>query len=143
MDRIYSDSLRRFLARTWRVFWPVLRQVVGWLFIGLGLLGLVLPILQGVLFLVIGIALVGRRNIVIRYSRVATKRLLRRWAALPTPVVGASGRMALHGQREFSRRARHLHRRYDAWVERRYGRAAGLGSAPACDGHYERPPEQA
>src|SRR5690349_2585769 len=86
MDQAYSNSFRRFLARTWRVFWPVLRQVIGWMFIVLGLLGLVLPILQGVLFLVLGIALVGRRNIVIRRSRVATKRLLRRWAALPTPV---------------------------------------------------------
>jgi hypothetical protein len=80
---------------------------------------------------------------VIRHSRVAIKRLLRRWAALPTPIVGRSGRMALHGQREFSRRARHLHRRYDAWVERRYGRAAGHMGAHARDRRYKRPPEQA
>ena len=142
MDQVHLDNIRRFVARTWRVFWPVLRQVLGWAFIVLGLLGLVLPFLQGVLFLVIGIALVGRRNIVIRHSRVATKRLLRRWAAQPTPIVGRSGRMALRGQREFSRRARHLHRRYDAWVERRYGRPAGHGM-PTRERHYERPPEQA
>jgi hypothetical protein len=122
----------------WRVFWPVARQVLGWFFIALGLLGMVLPVLQGVLFLVIGIALVGRRNIVIRHSRVALKRLLRRWAALPTPVIGRSGRVALRAQREFSRQARQLHRRYDAWVARRFGR-----SPAAPESRYKRTPDRA
>jgi hypothetical protein len=143
MDRAYLDNMRRFLARTWRVFWPVLRQVLGWFFIALGLVGLALPVVPQIPFLVIGIALVGRRNIMIRRARVATKRLLRRWAALPTPIIGRSGRMALRGQREFSRQARQLHRRYDAWAERRYGRAAGHIAARERERHYKRPPEQA
>ena len=115
-------NLQRFLARTWRLFWPIMRQVLGWLFILLGLIGMVLPILQGVLFLVIGIALVGRRNIVIRRSSIAIKRGLRRWAALPHPLVGPSGRAALRAQREFSRRSRHAHQRYHAWAARRFRR---------------------
>ena len=122
MDPIHRHNLRRFLAGLWRALWPIARQAFGWLFIVLGLLGLVLPLLQGVLFLVIGIALVGRRNIVIRRARVAIKRLLRRWAGAQTPLIGSAGRAALRAQREFSRRARHLHYRYEAWMRRRAGK---------------------
>jgi hypothetical protein len=140
MERVRVNKLRRFMRGVWRVSWPVARQVLGWFFIVLGLLGIVLPVLQGVLFLVVGIALVGRRNIVIRRSRVALKRALRRWAALPTPVVGPSGRMALRAQREFSRSARHLHQRFDAWREQRFGRppAQAHGAAE----RYDHPPDR-
>jgi hypothetical protein len=102
-------SFRRRLASAWRLIWPVLRQVLGWIFILLGLLGLALPILQGVIFLVIGIALVGRRNRLIRWASVSFKLFLRRWAALPTPLIGPLGRMALRGQQEISRQRRRLH----------------------------------
>ena len=98
------------------MLWPVLRQVLGWIFILLGLIGLVLPILQGAIFLVIGIALVGRRNRLIRWASVSFKLFLRRWAALPTPLIGPLGRMALRGQQELSRQRRRLHWWY---VERR------------------------
>ncbi|MFL5805600.1 MAG: hypothetical protein ACJ8CR_28165 [Roseiflexaceae bacterium] len=109
-------GLKRRLAITWRHIWPVLRQVLGWLFILLGLIGLVLPILQGVIFLVIGIALVGRRQRLIRWVSVHFKLFLRRWAALQTPLIGPLGRMALRGQQELSRQRRRLHWWY---VERR------------------------
>ena len=108
-------SMRRRLAIAWRVIWPVFRQVLGWLLILLGLIGLVLPILQGVIFLVIGIALVGRRHPVIRYVSVYFKLFLRRWAAIETPVIGPLGRMALRGQQEVSRQRRRLH---FWWIER-------------------------
>jgi hypothetical protein len=110
-----SISVRRRLAIAWRVVWPIFRQVLGWLFILLGLIGLVLPILQGVIFLVIGIALVGRRHPVIRYVSVYFKLFLRRWAAIETPVIGPLGRMALRGQQEVSRQRRRLH---FWWIER-------------------------
>lgn len=112
-------SLKQRLVNIWRIVWPVLRQVLGWLFILLGLVGLVLPILQGVIFLVIGIALVGRRNRLIRWVSVSFKLFLRRWAALPTPLIGPLGRMALRGQQQLSRQRRRLH-----WwhVERRLKR---------------------
>jgi hypothetical protein len=102
-------GLKRRMALTWRRIWPVLRQVLGWLFILLGLIGLVLPILQGVIFLVIGIALVGRRHRLIRWVSVHFKLFLHRWAALQTPLLGPLGRMALRGQQELSRQRRRLH----------------------------------
>lgn len=140
MDQTHLDNLRRFLVRVWRVFWPVMRQVLGWFFIVLGLLGIVLPILQGVLFLVIGIALVGRRNIVIRRSSVFIKRLLRRWAAHPHRLFGSLGRAALRAQREFSRHSRHAHLRYEAWVARRARRPAAC--PPALDARPENSRER-
>ena len=99
----------RRAAAIWQRVWPVLRQVLGWFFIVLGLLGIVLPVLQGVLFLMIGIALVGRRNIVIRWAAVRFKQFVRRWAALDIPLVGWLGRLALQAQQETSRRRRQIH----------------------------------
>ena len=103
---------RRRLVRVWWLAWPVIRQVIGWLFIFLGLLGLILPVLQGVLFLVIGVALVGRRNWLIRRASLLAKRLLRRWARLTTPLIGPLGRVALRAQYRLSRQSRRLHRRF-------------------------------
>jgi hypothetical protein len=108
------------MAIAWRVIWPVFRQTVGWLFILLGLIGLVLPVLQGVLFLVIGIALVGRRHPLIRRSGVSFKLFLRRWAALDTPVIAPLGRIALRAQQQVSRQRRHMHWWY---IERRRAKA--------------------
>jgi hypothetical protein len=114
-----SVDVRRRLAIAWRVIWPVFRQVLGWLFILLGLIGLVLPILQGVIFLVIGIALVGRRHPLIRWASVYFKLFVRRWAAVKTPVIGPLGRLALRGQQEVSRQRRRMH---FWWIERRQTR---------------------
>ncbi len=36
--------------------------IIGWLFIGLGILGLFLPILQGILFIMIGLAILSSRS---------------------------------------------------------------------------------
>ena len=83
MQRMTRTSYRRGLL----IAWGLLRQVLGWFFILLGLVGLVLPVLQGVLFLVIGIALVGRRNWLIRRSTLVFKRFLRRWATVRSPLV--------------------------------------------------------
>jgi hypothetical protein len=112
----WHHGLIRRLATAWRLAWPVLRQILGWIFIILGLLGLVLPVLQGVLFLVIGIALVGRRNWVIRWSSIRLKLFQRRWAVLQTPLVGPLGRLMLRGQQELSRQRRRMHWRH---VERK------------------------
>ncbi len=40
--------------------------IIGWLFIALGILGLFLPILQGVLFILIGLAILSSRSDIIR-----------------------------------------------------------------------------
>jgi hypothetical protein len=112
------------------------------MFIVLGLLGLVLPLLQGVLFLVIGIALVGRRNIVIRHSRVAIRRFLRRWAAVQAPVIGPAGRLAHRAHRQSARQSRHLHHRYDAWVRRHFRRAPASPPEAPLEGRYDRRPDR-
>ena len=39
--------------------------IIGWLFIALGILGLFLPILQGVLFILIGLAILSSRSEII------------------------------------------------------------------------------
>src|SRR5690349_3560559 len=134
MQRTTRTSYRRSLL----IAWWLLRQILGWFFILLGLLGLVLPVLQGVLFLVIGVALVGRRNWLIRRSLLIFKRFLRRWAAVQTPLVGAAGRLALRAQWKCSRESRHLHRRYAEWRQRRAGLRDQqvLGDAP--DVPYKR-----
>ena len=36
--------------------------VIGWFFVGLGILGLFLPILQGILFIMIGLAILSSRS---------------------------------------------------------------------------------
>jgi hypothetical protein len=111
---------RLYVRHAWLSLWPILRQILGWIFIVLGLLGMVLPILQGVLFLVIGIALVGRRNWLIRRVSVSYKLFLRSWAKRSTPLIGPLGRLALRAQQEVSRQRRRLH-----WwrIERRKRRA--------------------
>jgi len=133
METTRTHQYRRYLAHVWQLAWPVIRQVLGWFFIFLGVLGLLLPVLQGVLFLVIGVALIGRRNWLIRRAALLIKRSLRRWAKVSTPVVGPLGRMALRAQHECSRQSRRLHRRM---AERKQQRAR-LAEPPA-EAPYER-----
>jgi uncharacterized protein len=40
----------------------ILMLIIGWCFVGLGILGLFLPFLQGVLFILIGIAILSTRS---------------------------------------------------------------------------------
>ena len=40
--------------------------IIGWLFIGLGILGLFLPFLQGILFILIGLTILSSRSKLIR-----------------------------------------------------------------------------
>jgi len=40
--------------------------IVGWFFIGLGIVGLFLPILQGILFIMIGLAILSSRSELVR-----------------------------------------------------------------------------
>lgn len=115
----YRRSLQATIAATWRVIWPILRQVLGWLFIVLGILGIFLPILQGVLFLVIGVTLVGHRNPVVRWVSARYKVLLRRWATLETPLVGPTGRLLLRMHRESARQYRRARWNYAEWRRQR------------------------
>ena len=40
--------------------------IIGWLFIGLGVIGLFLPFMQGVLFVLIGLAILSSRSDIIK-----------------------------------------------------------------------------
>ena len=41
-------------------------QVIGWIFLALGALGLFLPFLQGILFIMIGLAILSSRSVLIQ-----------------------------------------------------------------------------
>jgi hypothetical protein len=88
--------------------WLILRPTLGWLLIVLGLIGMPMPIVNGTIFLVLGLILVGPRNRVIRWSRVNIKLILDRWALMHNPLLGFSGRMARNSARQISRQNRRL-----------------------------------
>ncbi len=103
-----SPVPRRWLRTTWHYVGLWLRLTLGWFFIGLGVLGVILPILPGMPWLIIGTWLIGRRSRLFRKTGVAGKRFLRRWAAHERPVIGGLGRWALRTQREASRQRRRV-----------------------------------
>ncbi|NTU79889.1 MAG: hypothetical protein HGA45_10875 [Chloroflexales bacterium] len=89
--------------------WVVLKPILGWTLIVIGLIGMPMPIVNGAIFLVIGLALVGQRNWLIRWSRVQIKLLLQRWAASDMPVIGPLGRLARRSAQQISRQNRRVH----------------------------------
>ena len=110
------------LRRVWFSLWRSARLILGWAFIALGILGVILPLLPGMPFLLIGTLLIGRRSRLMRQASVWGKRMLRRWAALDRPVVGAVGRWALRTQRDTSCQLRRITwwclERWEAWQRR-------------------------
>ncbi|MEI8167517.1 MAG: hypothetical protein WCG26_14140 [Chloroflexales bacterium] len=101
--------------------WLMLRPVLGWVLIVVGLIGMPMPIINGTIFLVLGVILVGKRNRLIRWSRVQLKLLLARWAALDTPVIGPLGRLARRSAQTISRQNRRMHWWFIARQARRRG----------------------
>lgn len=64
----------------------LVRWISGWFVIVLGILGVFLPLLPALVLLPVGVALVGRRSTVVRWSRTRMKLLLRvaeTWRGLP------------------------------------------------------------
>ncbi len=107
--------------------WFVLRPILGWLLILIGLLGMPMPVVNGTIFLVIGLVLVGHRNWLIRWSRVQIKLLLQWWAGLDTPLIGPLGRLARRSARAVSRQ----NRRMRWWLMERRARRRGAPSERA------------
>jgi hypothetical protein len=89
--------------------WQALRPSLGWLCMAVGALGMIFPLLPGIPFLLVGVALVGRRNWVLRWVSVQEKRVLRRWARHPAPIVRGVGRWLARRQWHVTNR---LRRRY-------------------------------
>lgn len=68
-------------------------MVLGWGFIVLGLLGLVLPVLQGILFLLVGLYLLGRSSPRARLVRLRLRRRYPEWAGRFDEAEGRARRM--------------------------------------------------
>lgn len=58
----------------------MIRRILGWSAISLGLLGIVLPVLPGIIFIAIGIVLLGPHDPALRRSAIAIRLILRRWS---------------------------------------------------------------
>ncbi|MBA3471346.1 MAG: 2'-5' RNA ligase family protein [Herpetosiphonaceae bacterium] len=95
----------------WRI-WPVVRPIVGWLCIVLGILGIILPILQGIIFLVIGATLIGRHHPLIRWFRVRYKQLLRTWRRSPNRLLAWIGRRGEQALAILERQMLHLRQHF-------------------------------
>jgi 2'-5' RNA ligase len=102
----------------WRV-WPVVRPIIGWICIALGILGIILPILQGIIFLVIGATLIGPRHPLVRWVRVRYKQLLRRWMRSPNRLLSWLGRRGHQALAALHRRTRHLRQLFQLRAKRR------------------------
>jgi hypothetical protein len=92
---------------TWGTIWTAFRLISGWICILVGLVLFPLPLPLGLPLIILGILLVGTRNIMLRWLRVHMKILLRRWAALSTPIIGPLGKWLLKTQKAAARRWRH------------------------------------
>ena len=85
-----------------------LRLLIGGILILIGCLGVVLPILPGMPFFILGSLVIGRRSRPFRRASIAGKRFLKRWAAHQRSWLARTGRWSLLAQRDTSRRLRRL-----------------------------------
>lgn len=102
---------RRLLSLNLQRAWLILRQVLGWLLISIGILGMILPG-PGIPFFVLGVLLVGRRHHLLRRSSVMLRLHLRRLGRRP----GIIGRGAQLARQQFHRvrtHARPVFRKFD------------------------------
>ncbi|MDP9312519.1 MAG: hypothetical protein M3R24_16805 [Chloroflexota bacterium] len=72
----------------------LLRRALGWTMIGLALLGFVMPLLPGVIFLGLGIVLLGPHDPTLRQAGLWTRLLLRRWSHARQPHLRSLGQFA-------------------------------------------------
>jgi hypothetical protein len=77
----------------------VLRGIVGWPLIAVGLLTFPLPIPVGLPLLVVGTLIIGPRSRPIRLATIMLRQGLRRWSRLRVPLIGPLGRWLLEKQR--------------------------------------------
>jgi hypothetical protein len=88
---------RRRLRVPLRVAWSIGRQVLGWILIIIGILGMILPG-PGIPFFILGVLLIGRRHPLLRRGWVTLRLYLRALARRPGRLGRAAhlGRNALH-----------------------------------------------
>ena len=102
------DSAARAIRRGGALLFQSLRLLVGGILIFIGCLGVILPILPGMPFFILGSLVIGRRSRPFRQTSIAGKRFLKRWAAQQRPWLARTGRWSLLAQRDTSRRLRRL-----------------------------------
>ncbi len=73
----------------WRYVKPILMQILGYAFLALGVLGLVLPFLQGILFLLIGLIILARYA---TWARRLLERLRARYPKAGALIDGAEAK---------------------------------------------------
>jgi hypothetical protein len=116
----------RPLERLLRAVFHYLRVVLACIFVVIGILGVILPVLPGTIWLIIATLIIGRESRLLRQGSVAGKRWLRRLAAHKNPVVGWVGSWSVAAQRDTSRSLRRVNwwlARMQASILRRVRRA--------------------
>jgi hypothetical protein len=99
-------TARSVVRATWLRAWRLLRPGLGWLCLAVGMLGMILPVLPGIPILLLGVALVGRRNRLLRWAGIQEKRLLRHWSRHPAPLMRGTGRWLLRQRRQIANQLR-------------------------------------
>lgn len=98
----------RLLERLLGAIFHYLRLVIGCVFIVIGILGVILPILPGTVWFVIASLIIGKRSRLLRRLSVSGKQMLRGWAGRDQRIVRWIGRWSVAAQRDTSRRLRRI-----------------------------------
>jgi hypothetical protein len=102
---------RRLLSFNLQRAWLILRQVLGWLLIIIGILGMILPG-PGIPFFVLGVLLVGRRHHLLRRSWLALRLCLRRLSRRPG-MIGQGAQLAYRQLQHVRTQVRPMLRKLD------------------------------
>lgn len=104
----------------------LLRRVGGWGLIVLGISGIILPALPGVFFLVLGVAVLGPRDPLLRRLAFSIRFFLRRWCHVRNQRMARLGwwvrlrhrtvRLVVREQAARARRGEYRRRYYVAWA---------------------------
>lgn len=91
MEHEHAARLRRHRRHIPRSF---MRRCAGWGLIGLGLLGIVLPVLPGLIFIALGILMLGPHDPALRRIALCLRIVLRRWSQMRQPHIRRMGIVA-------------------------------------------------
>jgi hypothetical protein len=83
----------------------VVRQVIGWIVLLVGIAGIVLPLTPALILIPAGVALIGRNHWTIRRSRVGFRLILRHAEEWPG-WAGSAGRVLRRWEKRFGNRLR-------------------------------------
>ena len=104
------------------------RQVAGWIVLFVGIVGIVMPFNPAIIVIPAGVALIGRDQWLIRWSRSTGKLLLRSSVSLPS-WLGRLGNQVRRAEKRVSKRLRD--RRIGPWSPDVGARRARTGASPA------------